>query len=480
VVRGRIRLLVLVAGASALVVGVAGAATGFDTGRPAQVVAVEPGVVIDPILSTGDVVGGYQMTGIPDGLGAYISSGDDEADSEGNDDGDKGGSGDNGDNGGSRTIQLFMNHELDGTSPAGVSARVSQVTLDAKTRTVLSAKYVLTGVEGFLRFCSGTLDFIQGKPMYFTGEESAGGHGGSSIAVDAVTGTWRETRHFGLLQHENVVPVKRLSQAMFVTSEDGTAGKNQLYAYIAPTFEGAISGTQGSLYVWKADAAAADGNPSTNDIQKGQTLTGRFVPVTQAENANAATLEAAAQAKNAFDFTRLEDIAVAKGRPGHIYFDDTGALGQETVRGRLYRMDIDRSDPTRASITLLLDGDKLDNLVNPDNLGTSRRSVVIQEDRNAEHRVDAPPFGGYSRVLVYDIASGNVRYVARVNTPAGLPPGEWETSGVINAFELLGKNWWLLDNQGHAVTAPQPGPTLAPNSGVGEDGQLLAVKIPNS
>jgi hypothetical protein len=464
------------AAAFALVAGVAAAATGFDTAKPAQVVALEDGVVIDPVLSTGDVVGGYQMSGIPDGLGAFAGRGDDD-----DDDGE-----DEGDGEGGRTIQVFMNHELGGTDPAGVGTRISRVTVDPKSRTVLGADYVFTGLEGFLRFCSSTLDFVDGTPMYFTGEESIstgpppiGGRGGSSIALDALTGARTETRHFGLMSHENVVPVKRLSQAMFVTSEDGVAGVNQFYAYIAPTWKGAIAGTQGSLYVWKSDTLG-DGNPSTNDIQKGQTLTGRFVPVTQAENATAATLEAAAQAKQAFDFVRVEDIAVDVKKRGRIYFDDTGALGFESVRGRLYRMDIDRSDPTRASITLLLDGDKLDNLVNPDNLATSKRSVVIQEDRNSEHRDDAPPWGGYGRVLVYDLELGNVRAVARSNPPPALRKGEWETSGVINAFKLLGKNWWLIDNQAHGSRAPQPGPTLAPNSATGEDGQLLAIFIPHS
>ena len=47
---------------------------GFKTSRPAQLVPWTPGngVVIDPIISTGDVVGGYQMSGIPDGLGSAL------------------------------------------------------------------------------------------------------------------------------------------------------------------------------------------------------------------------------------------------------------------------------------------------------------------------------------------------------------------------------------------------------------------------
>jgi hypothetical protein len=77
-----------------------------------------------------------------------------------------------------------------------------------------------------------------------------------------------------------------------------------------------------------------------------------------------------------------------------------------------------------------------------------------------------------------------LRPVARVNTPPPLP-GQWESSGVINAQTLLGHGWWLMDVQAHSTLAPQPGPAPpgvqpTPNTGVGEDGQLLAVYIPDS
>jgi hypothetical protein len=122
---------------------------GFRTSRPAQLVATAPGVRIRPILSVGDVVGGrlggYQMTGIPDGLGAYRTS--------------------------QATIELFMNHELDGEAPQGVGARVSHLTVDTSKR-VRAARYELDGTEGFLRFCSSTLAMLGGVPWYFTGEET--------------------------------------------------------------------------------------------------------------------------------------------------------------------------------------------------------------------------------------------------------------------------------------------------------------------
>jgi hypothetical protein len=437
---------------------------GFKTARPAQLVPWAPGngVVIDPIISTGDIVGGYQMSGIPDGLGAYKT--------------------------GESTIQVFMNHELEPSVAPNSYSRVSHLTLDRKTRSVLDASYAFTGAEGFSRFCSSTLEVINGTPWYFTGEEDLPtlGHDGSSIAMNATTGDWVETPHFGHVLHENVVPMERLSKAFFLTTDDDfrdpPAFNAYLYAYIADTWEGAIAGTQGSLYVWKADGTA----DSSNDIAKGQTLSGHFVPITQAENSDGPALEAASAAHGGFKFSRLEDAAAAVQYPGRAYFADTGKLGSETVKGRIYRIDIDPADPTKASVKLLLDGDGDDDLINPDNLDTSTEAVMIQEDRNSEHRGPAPTVlgrpndPGYGRVLVYDIKSGTLTPVARPNTTAGLRPGEWESSGVINAQSLLGKGWWLMDVQAHRATAPQPGPSLVPNSSTGEDGQLLAVYIPKT
>jgi hypothetical protein len=83
-------------------------------------------------------------------------------------------------------------------------------------------------------------------------------------------------------------------------------------------------------------------------------------------------------------------------------------------------------------------------------------------------------------MLVYDIASGAVRPVAYANTPPPLRPGTWESSGVINAHQLLGKDWWLVDVQAHSTSMVQPGPSLVPGTSTGEDGQLLAIKIPDS
>ena len=78
---GRLRATALAGVVVATIcVTIASAATGVKTMRPPQLVPTAPGVVVDPILSTSDVVPNgqmppYQMSGIPDGLGAYSNRG---------------------------------------------------------------------------------------------------------------------------------------------------------------------------------------------------------------------------------------------------------------------------------------------------------------------------------------------------------------------------------------------------------------------
>jgi hypothetical protein len=450
--------VVLVASLGVLTAAPSGAVAGFDTARPAQLLPLAPGVVIDPILSAGDIVPGtdvteggavvpYQATGVMDGGGFFVRDGQ---------------------------LELYFNHELGGDDPT--FSRISHVTLDADAR-VADADYVVDGTEGYVWFCSSTMSMIDGRPWYTTGEEN--GDPGRSIAIDALTDQVTQTPQFGLLSHENVVPLTQLgtSPVAIMITEDESSKHSQQYLYTAATWSDALAGN-GRLRVWAPDSKG-DGDPSGNDIEKGVTLPGRFVALPPGANDSAASLEAAAQDLDAFDFVRGEDGTEVPGQPGVFYLADTGTNGKTPDDGRIYRFDIDPAHPTRATLSVALDGDD-DPIVNPDNLGASASTLVIQEDQNWENRKK-----GYSDVWAWSFGSGDLTKVARVNPPAKLAQtqggGYWESSGAVDASSFFGPGWWLVTVQAHsAPSVPQPGFDLTPNSATGEDSQLLRVYIPGS
>jgi hypothetical protein len=450
----------VVVGMGVLGAGSAGAATRrsvasspFLTSERPYLVPLAPGVQIRPILSTGDVIGGrqagYQMSGVPDGIGWYAST-----------DG---------------SIEVFFNHELSALyDPSG--ARVSHVTLNADGA-VVAASYPIDGTEGFEWFCSSTLRVIDGVPWYLTGEESKhSDRHGSSIALNASSGRYVETPQFGHFGHENVVPVDGLSKTYLGLSEDGFGESSQLYAYLADSFGGAIRG-DGALRVWVPDEPVADGNPSPADIVKGETMAGHFVRIPRSASVLPRDLESMAQDLGAFDFNRIEDQTADPDEPGVVYFSETGAAKQETSHGRIYKLEVDPDNPRHATLAVVLSAAEGDDIFNPDNLGISHSSLVIQEDRNWKH-------SGYNRVLVYDLASGSLTPVARTDPSQDIIDakglGAWESSGVVDASAAFGQGWWFLNVQAHYSEVGVPDLSLKPDSATGEGGQLELVYIPGT
>ena len=473
--------------------------TGVKTAKQPFLVPTAEGVSVDPILSVGDIVpnganADYQMSGIPDGLGAYKKS--------------KGRwhwfHSDR-----SERAVVMMNHELGRSfpnNPEDVDARISRLEVDTKTHRVHLGEYLFTGLEGYERFCSATLRMIRGEPLYFTGEEAvpiAGqppgpAHDGSSIVMNAETGMWRDLGHMGHLQHENLMPLKLKKWVFATTDDDFRPGQPAyFYAYFHKSFDLALRGIEhepnDGLHVFVPDAGEERSNAEVTT--KTQVVNGQWVKLTQAENANDVTLKAAATAKGAFRFDRMEDIARYPKGESRVFLADTGKA-PATARGRVYVFDFDKRNPYRASMRMILNGDGAppnggDDIFNPDNMDASGRVLMIQEDRESAFRAGTPAnSGGYARVMEYRFSDGRLRSVARVNTPPGAPPnpencagclpGTWESSGIIDVGHVFGRDWWLLDVQAHNSTAPQPGPTLVPNSSTGENGQLLLVKVPGS
>jgi secreted PhoX family phosphatase len=419
-------------------------------------------VTITPLLTSGEMVGDYQFAGTPDGMGAY---------KDGND------------------VVLFVNHEWTpmepGSDEGNISGgRVSRIVLDGTTGAPLSGTYVVDGTEGWWDLCSASFASVANgysTPFFLSGEETTDGPmGGESFAVDAETGEVTPLPWLGHFNHEQELPVPGFGDKKVIFLTDDDASGSEIYMYVADSEDDLLSG-EGQLYVFKANDATG-----TADIAKGTTLSGEFVAIDQKDNADAETLQKAVDAAGAFKFVRAEDVSYDPASPNILYFADTGdnadpnldASGTPlTANGRIYKITLDPSDPTKVTaLDVVLDGDKGDDIRNPDNVAVSAggKTLLIEEDLNGYNRQENSDATG--RVLSLDLESGTLTTIAKLDQSDsdkfvndGDVAGSWEASGIIDVSDLFGPGTWLTGVQAHTRTTPQLG-------GEDEGGQILLIK----
>ncbi len=364
------------------------------------------------------------------------------------------------------------------------------------------------------------------NPTFFVGEESndvvdvpAGAPYGADpsvapkrqsgyvVALDTVTGEYKTIPGMGRLNHENtiVVPGWWNKTAMLTTDDTFDGPSAQLYMYLAGN-DKKVMNDRGHLWAFQVthkNGTRVDRKDPFNgandylDLQPGDDMRGRFIRVpddiadgTTADPPQAA-LENWSNENNVFQFIRLEDLATDVYNPRVVYIADTGrnrvvpdaATGRmvrgpggtvgQADNGSVFRMEFSPWNPRRVdSLTVLAQGDNAANdlfvpFVSPDNVGTSKKSLMVQEDADN------------ARIWRYNIRKGSWDVVATVNDPDG------ESSGIVDASEWFGRGSWLVDVQAHGTdqyseVVPNPngsGPDLTIKR---EDGQLLLMTIPGS
>ena len=447
-----------------------GAATGPSSSHSPYVIGSQPGVVTKSILTVGDAVGGYQMVGIPDGLGAF----------------------DNGDG----TFTVLMNHELGGTSGdvrahGAKGAFVSKWTIRKDDLSVVAGEDLIdqvarwntataaydapaTGVV-ISRLCSADLPLpsalynpatgngYDGR-IFLDGEEVARGRAFAHL----LDGTSYELAGMGKASWENILANPGTGDKTIVAGfDDTTPGQVYLYAGDkksagSPVVRAGLTG--GSLYGIKV----TDIDSEDTGIPSGTPFT--LHNFGDASAKTAAELEAEGDAAGVTDFLRPEDGAWDPARPNDLYFHTTATFDGNS---RLWRLRFDDlSNPASGGvIDMLLKGDEdggsgvrhhmLDNMAI-----NGHGQLVLQEDPgNQSYLV---------RIWQYDIASDTLTEVAHHDparfeppTPAPFTQDE-ESSGVIDVSAILGSGWYLLDVQAHYPN----GTALV------EGGQLLAMHIP--
>ncbi len=486
--------------------GVASAGDGYLTDDEPLLAldeAMPSGAYVRAIISSGEVVDGTMFEGIPDGVG--IRPGPDKktidvyvAHEQ-------------------TTIPFFGRADF-------VDASITKWTLTTNgpdRGSIVASDVALSSDNGYLRFCSASMagpaegfdDYV-----FLTGEEAndivdiAPGQpftpdpgiapqrqAGYAVALNTETGDFTHVTGMGRLNHENTIALPGYGEIVLVTTDDTFSGPSaQLYMYLADDQDALFADT-GSLFAFQVtatDDGAVDPGDAFNgandylDIRPGDDWQGQFIPVPDdiadgtTADAPQAALENWSNDNNVFQFIRLEDLAYDKNDPNVVYIADTGRsrVVPDPATGRLvrgpggttgladngavFKMVFDPNDPLHVvSFSMFAQGDdeSLDAyvpFVSPDNLDTSKKSLMIQEDADN------------ARIWQYDMSKDAWRVVATVTDPDG------ESSGIVDASQWFGQGTWLLTVQGHGtnVAEEQVGDILYKL----ESGQLVLLKIPAS
>ena len=460
---------------------------------------VPGGSWVKGIINSGDTLGNFTFTGLPDGIG--IAPADD-----GN-------------------VNVFVSHEETRVPFRDAAdfqdASVSKLTLDTETGAVLGASVVIPASEGFLRFCSGSIAGPRegfSSYTYFANEETndivdvpAGvssygadpgiapqRQGGYTVALNAETDAYSVIAGLGRLNHENTIAIPDYNQIVLVTTDDTFSGPSaQLYMYTADNEEDfwADRGTLWAFRVTHNNGGAVDAADPFNgandyvDLVPGLDFRGEFIEV-PGDIARGTTgqapqdaLEEWSNENNVFQFLRLEDLAYDKNDPNVIYIADTGRsrviADPETGRltrgpsgtegsvdnGSIFRMELDSDNPRIvSSLTVLASGDdpSSSNYVafrGPDNIDTSSNSLIVQEDTSE------------AKIWRYDLDAETWSVIATVTDPSG------ESSGIVDASEWFGEGMWILDVQSSEIVRErQEGEVTFKLSA----GQLMLMNIPGS
>jgi hypothetical protein len=263
-----------------------GNSSGFDTAQPPMVTPVMAGVTVDPLITVGDrLPGHYRYEAIPDGIAVATR--------------------------GRGRVDVYVNHETskvpfpyNATAPTAANgendfdnSQLSLLALNAKSRGIVNARYVIPSEDGYQRFCSNYLATgAEGfdRDIIFTNEEGidyvrraedswpvAPGSAeeeqiGLVVAYDVRTGKSHPIYGMGRHNHENSVPLPGFDELVVLSGDDTfTSGslsdptgpttplpvlapaQSQLYSYLAADTD-ALLADEGDLWAFVSDDPAID------------------------------------------------------------------------------------------------------------------------------------------------------------------------------------------------------------------------------
>ena len=430
------------------------------------------GVSLKSILTVGDSVNSkldgtpYKMVGIPDGLGAF----------------------DNGDG----TFTLLMNQEIGSTSGitrdhGGKGAFVSSWIINKSDLSVVSGSDLIknvynwdavnqksnttTSIINFNRFCSADLPAVTAyynpttglgtqERIFMNGEEGGStGFALATVATGANKGNAYILGKFNLSTNGSgltgVGGWENLLANPFVQDKTIVIGNNDGGTGLLSQSIAVYVGTKQST------GTEIDKAGLTNGTTKFVNVTGNTAEIvnttTRATNiTSGATFTLSGTSSTTF--SRPEDGAWNPLNPSQYFFVTTDRLdqvadgvGTQIGRSRLWRLNFtDITNPDLGgTIDLLLDGTEGGNMF--DNMTFDKYgNVLLQEDvGNAAHN---------GKIWQYNIATDTLKLLAKhdparfgdIGVAATAPFNvDEESSGIIDAQDILGPGWFLLDTQAH-------------------------------
>ncbi|MFT3926344.1 MAG: hypothetical protein QM778_27610 [Myxococcales bacterium] len=447
---------------------------GVTSSQTPYLVPVAAGVQIKALLTVGDAVGlkpdgvtPYRMVGIPDGLGAF----------------------ENGDG----TFTLLSNHEISTggivRAHGGTGAFVSKWRIRQSDKAVLSGSDVIQTVMlwdstlnahvasatpvNFARFCSADLpltsafyDAVSGlgteQRFFLNGEES--GAEGKPMA-HGLDGVSYEIARLGNASWENLLanPATGI-RTVIAGTDDGDGG--QVVFYVGDKTNTGTPADKAGLTNGLLYAVAVPGIDAESDATGIAANRFEMVELGDVSGMTGAQVEAAHDALHSMNFQRPEDGAWDPVNPNDFYFNTTASF---TGHSRLWRLRFDdvNSPELGGKIEMLLDGTEGFKML--DNLTIDRRGhVLLVEDVGNNAYI--------GRVLRYDIATDTLTVLAQhdpnrfVTGAAGFLTQDEEASGIVDASDVLGEGWFLVDTQAHYGTDAE----------LVEGGQFMAIYDPGS
>ena len=507
--------------------------TGPSSSQTSYLTPTSPGWSATALLTVGDAINGYQMAGIPDGLGAYSN--------------------------GNGTMTVLANHEIGNDFTTGVlkgavrahgaaGGFVSKWVINTSTWQVISGGDFVTSATNqmmwdsatntwlartvstpyaYLRPCAADLpnlaafyDASNGGTGYngrifMNGEETgAEGKAFAWIVDGAEAGKVYELPHHGKYSYENLLArsnygvspgAANLLQTVVVGTDDTTPGEVYVYIGAKTNLGNAVqkAGLANGL-TYGIKVLTATGYTGDILLENATGINGTFGLAQIFDNA---TLANKTGAQFQAESLRLKVTQFARPEDAHwldhdsLIFATTGASGTAmnniTVSAKIYQLDFN-SDATNGILTtggnikVLVDSTKLTGkdgakAASFDNLTVGDDGLLyIQEDPGnsayvAKHWVVNPLAGSQTQIegtAVQIFESDRSRFTTGATQYQTL---DEEHSGIIDITSIVadginGSKWFLVATQNHAAATGASAATLV------EGGQFIALnfKNPNS